>query len=269
MPQIGAPWAKGYDGMGVKAAVLDTGLDSSHPDLKGQVLATKNQKLPTRTYHLSTGGGAEWYFDFQQFSRKKDADGVPSVEAESTSGDYLKLSGGKTYRKAFDTAVFAPRVVPGLSGVFHGPDGSYGQLPLFADGRRNEAALHPDLGAHDAVPQRPEGRLERRPADRRKGVQGPGRRGRVHPDHVGQAQRPGPGRLHPGRRELDVPLEGAVQWAADRTAGLHGVLRTEDGPGQPGRGRPYGHLPGHRRGRGQGPQPQVADGVRHRRWRSG
>ncbi|WP_327667118.1 MULTISPECIES: S8 family peptidase [unclassified Streptomyces] len=98
------------------------------------------QKLPTtRTYHLSTGEGASWYFDFQQFSGKKDADGAPIVEAESTSGDYLRLTGGKTYRKTFDTAVFAPRVVPGLSGVFHGPDGIYGQLPLFADGGRNDA----------------------------------------------------------------------------------------------------------------------------------
>jgi hypothetical protein len=33
----------------------------------------------------------------------------------------------------FATAVFAPRVVPGRSGVFHGPDGIYGLLPLFAD----------------------------------------------------------------------------------------------------------------------------------------
>ncbi|WP_408997524.1 S8 family peptidase [Streptomyces europaeiscabiei] len=98
------------------------------------------QNLPaTRTYYLSTGDGARWYFDFQQFSGKKDADGAPIVEAESTSGDYLGLTGGKTYRKAFDTAVFAPHVIPGLSGVFHGPDGIYGQLPLFADGRRNEA----------------------------------------------------------------------------------------------------------------------------------
>ncbi|MDQ0753925.1 subtilisin family serine protease [Streptomyces africanus] len=98
------------------------------------------QKLPTtRTYYLSTGDGARWYFDFQQFSGKKDADGAPIVEAESTTGDYQKLTGGKTYRKTFDTAVFAPRVVPGLSGVFHGPDGIYGQLPLFADGQRNEA----------------------------------------------------------------------------------------------------------------------------------
>ncbi|MFJ7045088.1 S8 family peptidase [Streptomyces sp. NPDC101112] len=99
------------------------------------------QKLPaTRTYHLSTGDGAMWYFDFQQFSGKKDADGVPIVEVQSTSGDYLTLAGGKTYRKTFDTAVFAPHVVPGLSGVFHGTDGIYGMLPLFADGQRNEAA---------------------------------------------------------------------------------------------------------------------------------
>ncbi|GHJ48627.1 serine protease [Catellatospora sp. TT07R-123] len=44
VPQIGAPaaWAAGYDGTGVKVAVLDTGIDATHPDLSGKVAAEQN-----------------------------------------------------------------------------------------------------------------------------------------------------------------------------------------------------------------------------------
>jgi subtilisin family serine protease len=44
VPQIGAPvmWKSGYTGKGVKVAILDSGVDQTHPDLKGLEIAQKN-----------------------------------------------------------------------------------------------------------------------------------------------------------------------------------------------------------------------------------
>ncbi|MEI5101755.1 S8 family serine peptidase [Streptomyces sp. PmtG] len=44
VPQIGAPtmWQAGYTGKGIKVAVLDTGIDQTHPDLKGVEVIEKN-----------------------------------------------------------------------------------------------------------------------------------------------------------------------------------------------------------------------------------
>ncbi|HEX2418561.1 MAG TPA: S8 family serine peptidase, partial [Micromonosporaceae bacterium] len=44
VPQIGAPaaWRAGFTGKGVKVAVLDSGIDASHPDVKDRISAVRN-----------------------------------------------------------------------------------------------------------------------------------------------------------------------------------------------------------------------------------
>ncbi|WP_328967982.1 S8 family serine peptidase [Streptomyces sp. NBC_00239] len=61
-----AAWAAGYDGKGTKVAVLDTGSDLGHPDLKGRIAAAENftdsdtaeDRQGHGTHTISTVGGS-------------------------------------------------------------------------------------------------------------------------------------------------------------------------------------------------------------------
>ncbi|MFJ1651312.1 S8 family peptidase [Streptomyces sp. NPDC088337] len=93
--QIGADlaWAAGYTGKGTKVAVLDTGADAEHPDLKGRITASENfTDSPTTddrqghgTHTTSTVGGSGAASD----GRKK---GV-APDTELLNGKVLNDSG--------------------------------------------------------------------------------------------------------------------------------------------------------------------------------
>ncbi|MEU2583327.1 S8 family peptidase [Streptomyces avermitilis] len=143
--QLATGYSKHYKAS--ELATVKAGLGSSATGKKGAITAWGwlpgssgssaigiQQTLPgTRTLHLSTSGGVRWNFEFEQ-TGGLDADGFPITEAYYTTGGSQKLTGGKTYEKTFNTAVFGPRTGGDFS-LYRDGNQIYGYVPLFADGK--------------------------------------------------------------------------------------------------------------------------------------
>ncbi|SCE05716.1 Serine protease, subtilisin family [Streptomyces sp. TverLS-915] len=103
--QIGTPraWEAGLTGKGVKVAVLDTGIDPDHPDLKGRVVASKSfiegQEVADRNGHgthtASTVGGSGAASDGKEKGVAPDADlAVGKVLSDEGEGSESQIIAG-------------------------------------------------------------------------------------------------------------------------------------------------------------------------------
>jgi len=78
---VSSVWKSGYDGKGIVVAVLDTGVDGTHPDLQGQVIEgyrpTIDMILPAGTD--SSYGGSHGTHVVGTIAAKKDGKGIVGV----------------------------------------------------------------------------------------------------------------------------------------------------------------------------------------------
>ncbi|MGW7264091.1 S8 family peptidase [Streptomyces sp. NPDC054842] len=148
--QVATGYTKHYKAS--ELASVKIGLGASSSGKKGAVTAFGwlpgsfggsaigiQQTLPgTRTLHLSTTGGVKWSIDFEQIAGI-DEDGWPVSDAFYTLGNAQGFTGGKSYEKTFNTAVFGPRI-GGSYGLFREGNEISGYLPLFADGKTHSGS---------------------------------------------------------------------------------------------------------------------------------
>ncbi|MEU6439887.1 S8 family serine peptidase [Streptomyces sp. NPDC047046] len=103
--QIGTPraWEAGLTGKGVEVAVLDTGIDPDHPDLKGRVVASKSfiegQEVADRNGHgthtASTVGGSGAASDGREKGVAPDADlAIGKVLSDEGEGSESQIIAG-------------------------------------------------------------------------------------------------------------------------------------------------------------------------------
>lgn len=118
-PQVGAPvaWESGYTGKGVTVAVVDTGIDGTHPDLKGRIVGWKdfinNRPTPyddfghgTHCAGIIAGSGAASGGKYRGIAPEANLIGV-KVLSRDGSGNESDILAGIEYAASTDAQIIS------------------------------------------------------------------------------------------------------------------------------------------------------------------